>query len=83
MANIMKNVAGTAVVDVTFASSEGHTGPSNTAMDIADSDVIAEETERKQRELSPLRYCRFIAGNPKLAFGKTSQTFRHPSLSNP
>ena len=83
MANITKNVAGTAVVDVTFDSSEEQTGPSNTAMSIVDSDVIAEELQRRKRELSPLRYCRFIADNPKLAFGKTSPTFRHPSLSNP
>jgi len=78
MANIVKNVAGTAIVDVTIDSSEGTTEPSSTAMNIADSDVIAEEIQRQQRELSPLRYCRFIADNPKLAFGKTSQTFRHP-----
>ena len=35
-----------------------------------DHDAASEEKQRKKRELPPLAYCRFIAGNPKLAFGK-------------
>ena len=71
-------MARTDTVNVAFDAEEGNaesvadgqTGPRNCVTDVTDSDVIADEIEIKKREVSPLRYCRFIADNPKLAFGK-------------
>ena len=71
-------VARTDTVNAAFDAEEGNaesvadgqTGPSNCVTDVAGSDDIAEEIEIKKRQMSPLRYCRLIADNPKLAFGK-------------
>jgi len=74
MATSRNDISGTDVdvaLDTRPGIANGETGQNITTMDIADSDVIAEEIERKKRELTPLRYCRFIAENPKMAFGKT------------
>ena len=50
----------------------GQAAPDNPVREATDSDVIAEEIQRKKRDLSPLAYCRFITNRPKLAFGKIS-----------
>ena len=73
MATSRNDISGTDVdvaLDTRPGIANGETGQNITTMDIADSDVIAEEVERKKRELTPLRYCRFIAENPKMAFGR-------------
>jgi len=73
-------VAGTQTADVAFDTMNGNArpvvngqaGPDNVAQEATDSDVIAEEIQRKKRDLTPLAYCRFITSRPKLAFGKIS-----------
>ena len=73
-------VAGTQTVDVAFDTmngnaapvANGQAGPDNVVREATDSDVIAEEMQRKKRDLSPLAYCSFITNRPKLAFGKIS-----------
>ena len=84
MANDAKDVADTDISDPEITTAKGETGHNksdqaglgSSSTDISESDAIAEEVQRKQRELPPLRYCRFIAENPKLAFGKES-TLEH------
>ena len=80
MASTATDVVSTAVFDVTIDTRKdntgpvlnGQTGPSSNAPNTPDSDVMAEDIQKKKREQPPLRYCRFIVDNPKLAFGKTS-----------
>ena len=80
MASTATDVVSTAVFDVTIDTRKdntepvvnGQAGPSSNAPNTSDSDVMAEEIQNKKREQPPLRYCRFIVDNPKLAFGKTS-----------
>ena len=78
MAIDANGVAGTEMVDVALETKNGNAGnvknghvvPMSYPTDADDHDSIAEEIQRKKRELPPLRYCVFITENPKLAFGK-------------
>ena len=78
MVNAANGVAGTEMVDVELETRNGNAGnvKNGHVVTIAyptepdDHDSIAEEVQRKKRDLPPLRYCVFITENPKLAFGK-------------
>ena len=78
MSNDTKDVTDIGISDpekIAAKDTTGHTkndqaGLATLSTDTGESGDIAEEIQKKQRELPPLRYCRFIAENPKLAFGK-------------
>ena len=82
------DVAGTEPIEMTITeenanketSSNGQADVNGSVADLDydgdDHDAASEEKQKKKRELPPLAYCRFIAGHPKLAFGKLSTLLR-------